>query len=390
VVGAGLAGAKTVEALRAEGFDGRLVLVGAEAHLPYERPPLSKGYLAGTSPRHKAFVHPDEWYSEHDVELHVATSVVELAADQHEVVLSDGARLRYDRLALTTGSRPRRLTLPGADLPAVAYLRDLDDSDRIKSSLRSGARIVIIGGGWIGLEVASAARGCGAEVTVLEGAALPLLRVLGQEVATAFADLHRGHGVDLRCGVSIVGLEPAGAGAVVSLADGTRIAADLVVVGVGILPNSELAGSAGLDVDNGVLADAHLRTSDPDVVVAGDVANAFHPLLARRLRVEHWANAMHQPAVAAATMLGRDASYDRLPYFFSDQYDVGMEYFGYADPAEADAVVLRGDPQSQEYAAFWVRAGRLLAGMHVNRWDDADAIKALPRISSDCVTLSPT
>jgi 3-phenylpropionate/trans-cinnamate dioxygenase ferredoxin reductase component len=298
----------------------------------------------------------------------------------HEVVTSGGDRLVYDKLLLATGATPRRLPVPGADHAAVAYLRSIDDSERIKTALQKDARIAIIGGGWIGLEVAAAARTAGARVTVLEGAALPLLRVLGQEVATVFADLHRAHGVDLRCEISVTGIETGDEGsAVVRLGDGDGIPADLVVVGVGIAPNTGLAEEAGLKVDNGVVVDEHLRTSDPDVFAAGDVANAFHPVLQRQLRVEHWANALHQPDVAARSMLGQDASYDRLPYFFTDQYDLGMEYFGFADPDDCDEVVLRGDVAGLAFAAFWLRSGHVLAAMHVNQWDDADAVKKLAR-----------
>ncbi len=380
VVGGGLAGAKAVEALRSEAFDGRIVLFGAETHRPYERPPLSKDYLMGRAEREKAFVHPEEWYAEHDVELRSSTQVTAVDPSAHEVETEGGDRQAYDKLLIATGASPRRLTIPGADLDAVAYLRSIDDSERIKSALRPGARIAIIGGGWIGLEVAAAARAAGADVTVLEGAHLPLLRVLGSEMATIFADLHTSHGVDLRCDISVAGIESeADGGAAVALGDGARVPADLVIVGVGILPNTTLAEDAGLRVDNGIVVDEHLRSSDPDIFAAGDVANAYHPVLRRQLRVEHWANALHQPSVAARSMLGQEASYGRLPYFFTDQYDLGMEYFGYADPDDYDEVVLRGDVAGLAFAAFWLRSGHVLAGLHVNQWDDADAVKQLVR-----------
>ncbi len=380
VVGAGLAGAKAVEALREHGFDGRIVLLGAEAHRPYERPPLSKDYLMGKAEREKAFVHPQGWYAEHDVDFRPRMEVTALDRFAHEILTSGEDRVVYDKLLLATGSTPRRLPVPGADHAAVAYLRSIDDSERIKAALQPDARIAIIGGGWIGLEVAAAARAAGAQVTVLEGAPLPLLRVLGPEVATVFADLHRAHGVDLRCDISVTGIETDDDGAaVVRLGDGDGIAADLVVVGVGIAPNTGLAEAAGLKVDNGVVVDEYLRTSDPDIFAAGDVANAYHPLLRRQLRVEHWANALHQPDVAARSMLGQEASYGRLPYFFTDQYDLGMEYFGYADPEDCDEVVLRGDVAGLAFAAFWLRSGHVLAGLHVNQWDDADAVKQLVR-----------
>ena len=386
VVGGGLAGAKAVEALRSEGFDGRIVLFGAEAHRPYERPPLSKDYLMGKAEREKAFVHPEEWYAEHDVDLRSGTQVTAVDPSAHEVQTEGGDRQAYDKLLIATGASPRRLTVPGADLDAVAYLRNIDDSERIKSALRPGARIATIGGGWIGLEVAAAARAAGADVTVLEGAHLPLLRVLGPEMATVFADLHTSHGVDLRCDISVAGIESdADGGVAVVLGDGARVPADLVIVGVGILPNSTLAEDAGLRVDNGIVVDEHLRSSDPDIFAAGDVANAYHPLLRRQLRVEHWANALNQPLVAARSMLGVDASYDRLPYFFTDQYDLGMEYFGHAEPDDYDETVVRGDVGALAFAVFWLRSGHVLAAMHVNLWDDADAMKALTRAQQKVV-----
>ena len=309
IVGASLAGAKAAEALRAEGFDGPVVLLGAEPHRPYERPPLSKGYLQGSADRDTVFVHEQAWYAEHQVDLRVDTTVTAVDRGAHELATSDGSRMRYDKLLLTTGASPRRLPVPGSDLAGVRYLRSLDDSDHLKAALRPGARVVIIGAGWIGLETAAAARAAGAEVAVLEQAELPLLGVLGPRVAQVFADLHRDHGVDLRCGVTVEAIQaaradPSSAGAVL-LGDGAEVPADLVVVGVGVSPNVELARSCGLDVDNGILVDSHLVTSDNDILAAGDVANAHHPLLHRRLRVEHWANALHQPVVAARTMLGQ-------------------------------------------------------------------------------------
>jgi len=368
IVGASLAGAKAAETLRKEGFAGRVTLIGDELHRPYERPPLSKGYLLGSAERESVFVHPATWYAEHDVDLRLGTRATAVDARGHEVHLADGDPLRYAALLLATGSEPVRLTIPGADLDGVRYLRRLEDSEALKAAFAEVGRVVVIGGGWIGLEVAAAARTAGLAVTVLEAAALPLLRVLGPEVARVFADLHREHGVDLRCGVHVERILGAGGRVTgVELGGGEVVGADLVVVGVGIRPNTALAQGAGLAVENGVLVDAHLRTSDPDVYAAGDVANAFHPFLERRLRVEHWANAMRQGPVAARSMLGQDATYARLPYFFTDQYDLGMEYNGYA--GAEDRVVLRGDVAGREFIAFWLAEGRVLAGMGVNIWD---------------------
>jgi 3-phenylpropionate/trans-cinnamate dioxygenase ferredoxin reductase subunit len=383
VVGGGLAGGKTVEALRDQGFDGRIVLYAKEQHRPYERPPLSKGYLLGDAERDSVHVHPEDWYAEHDVELRTGVAVTAVDTAQHLVSDSDGGSERYDALLIATGAVPRRLSVPGGDLAGIRYLRTLEDSDRLKASFVPDARVAIIGGGWIGLETAAAARHAGASVTVLEGAELPLLRVLGPEIARVFAQLHLDHGVDLRTRVTVEALEPAadepGRVGAVRLGDGERVPADVVVVGVGILPDVELAEGAGLHVDNGIVVDAHLRTSVPDVYAAGDVANADHPLLGRPVRVEHWANALHQPEVAAASMLGIESVYDRLPYFFTDQYDVGMEYVGDVGPGGYDEVVTRGDVAKREFVAFWLREGRVLAGMNVNVWDVVDDVLAVIR-----------
>ncbi|WP_328388975.1 FAD-dependent oxidoreductase [Streptomyces sp. NBC_00400] len=378
IAGAGLAGAKAAETLRAEGFDGPVVLLGDERERPYERPPLSKGYLLGTSEKEKVYVHPPQWYAEHDVDLRLGNAVTALDPAGHEVTLADGSRLGYAKLLLATGSTPRPLPVPGADLEGVHTLRRLADSDRLKEVFRSASRVVVIGGGWIGLETTAAARAAGAEVTVLESAPLPLLGVLGPEVAQIFAGLHTGHGVALRCGTQVTEITGTN-GAVdgVRLADGTRIAADAVIVGIGITPNTEPAAAAGLKVDNGVVVDERLCSSHPDIYAAGDVANAYHPLLGRHLRVEHWANALHQPRTAARAMLGQEVRYDRLPYFFTDQYDLGMEYTGYVEPAGYDRVVFRGDTAAREFIAFWLSGGRVLAGMNVNVWDVTDPIRAL-------------
>jgi 3-phenylpropionate/trans-cinnamate dioxygenase ferredoxin reductase subunit len=379
IIGGGLAGAKAAQALREQGFGGELVLVGEEEHQPYERPPLSKDYLARKVELQSVFVHPPQWYGEHDVRLRLGVAATAIDRAAHEVTLADGSRIGYDRLLLATGASPRRLPVPGADAEGVHYLRRIEHSDAIHSTF--GGRLVVIGAGWIGLEVAAAARQAGSEVTVVEVAELPLLAVLGPEVATVFADLHRDHGVDLRLSTQPTEITTVGGRASgVRLADGTTIEADAVVIGVGIRPNTELAEAAGLTVDNGVVVDTSLRSSDSDVFAAGDVANALHPVLGRHIRVEHWANALNQPATAAAAMLGADASYDELPYFYTDQYDLGMEYIGYTEPRGYDRVVIRGDAAKREFIAFWLDAGnRVLAGMNVNIWDVVDPIKALIR-----------
>ena len=370
VVGAGLAGATAVTTLREAGYDGRIVLFGAEPHPPYERPPLSKGYLLGKDPLETAFVHEPGWYDDQDIDLRLGTRVTGLDVDAHVVRTAD-AEQSYDRLLLATGASPRRLPLADDGAIPVAYLRTIEDSDRIKASFGAGRRLVIVGGGWIGLEVAAAAREAGTDVTVLEAAAQPLLGVLGPEVAEIFAGLHRAHGVDLRLGATVTAADLEGA--------------DLVVVGIGVTPDVALAQDAGLATENGVLVDAQLRTSDPDVYAVGDIANQQHPVLGRRIRVEHWDTAIQQARVAAANLLGGTASYDRQPYFFTDQYDLGMEYVGNA--SGGDEVVIRGDRDALRFTAFWARDGRVVAGMHVNDWDAIDPIRGIVGRSVDLARL---
>lgn len=378
IVGAGLAGAKAAEALRAEGFTGTITLIGDEPERPYERPPLSKGYLQGDDEREKVFVHPQDWYQDHNVDLRLGSPTTAIDRDTSEVTLADGTTIGYDKLLISTGSSPRVLDLPGAGLDGVVYLRRIGDSERIRSRFEAGGPVAIIGAGWIGLESAAAARTAGLEVTVLEMADLPLQKILGDDVAKVFADLHAAHGVDMRFGVEVEELTGAdGRVTGVRLSDGTVIEARTVLVGVGITPNVDLAERAGLEVNNGIVVDEHLRTSDADIVAAGDVASAYHPRLGKHIRVEHWANALNQPAVAAKSMLGEDTSYDRSPYFFSDQYDLGMEYTGYVEPGGYDRVVFRGDPNSGPFIAFWTNQDRVLAGMNVNLWDVTDDIKGL-------------
>jgi 3-phenylpropionate/trans-cinnamate dioxygenase ferredoxin reductase subunit len=378
IVGGGLAGAKAAEALREQGFTGPVVLIAEESSLPYERPPLSKDYLAGKAERDSFVVHPAEWYAEHQVDLRRDTTVTAVDTAAHRVRLADGSELGYAKLLLATGSRPRTLPLPGADADGVLHLRRVEDADRIRSTISSISRLAVIGAGWIGLEVTAAARAAGVEVTVLESGELPLLRVLGSEVATVFADLHAANGVNFRFGVGVEEIATEqGRATGVRLADGSTVLADAVLVAVGAVPNVSLAVEAGLAVDGGVLVDAGLRTSDPDVFAVGDIASQDHPVLKRRVRVEHWANALNQPAVAATGMLGGSGVYSELPYFFTDQYDLGMEYTGLAEPGGYDRVVFRGDVAAREFIAFWLSDNRVLAGMNVNVWDVTDGIKGL-------------
>jgi NADPH-dependent 2,4-dienoyl-CoA reductase/sulfur reductase-like enzyme len=379
IVGGGLAGAKTAEALRAKDFDGSIVLLSAEDHLPYERPPLSKEHVAGKKALDDFTVHHGDWYRDHHVDLRLGTTATALDREAHEVRLPDGSTLGYDKLALATGSRSRRPPIPGSDAAGVHYLRTIEESDGLIGALTAGSRLVVIGAGWIGLEVAAQARERGAVVTIVEAAALPLLGSLGPEMGTVFAELHREHGVDLHfeAGVEEITTD-SGRVTGVRLATGDVLPADAVLVAVGAQPNVELAEQAGLAVDGGVLVDATLTTSDPDIVAVGDIAAQQHPVLGTRIRVEHWANALNQPAVAAATMLGKPAEYANLPYFFTDQYDLGMEYVGYAPTGGYDRLVVRGDVTRREFVAFWLGAdNRVMAGMNVNVWDVTDAVKKL-------------
>jgi 3-phenylpropionate/trans-cinnamate dioxygenase ferredoxin reductase subunit len=375
IVGASLGGAKAAEALRAEGFGGRLLLVGAENDRPYERPPLSKDYLRGDVGRETVYVHAEGFYAEHDIDLRLGRTAVELNTAASELTLDDGETVLYDRLLLATGAEPRTLTIPGNELDGVMYLRSIDDCDALRTRLDRGGAVVVIGAGWIGAEVAASARQRGLDVTVVEPASVPLERVLGTELGAIYRDIHADHGVRMLLGTGVERFEGGSAVERVRTSDGRTVECDFVVVGVGVRPRTELAARAGIAIENGVLADARLRTGAPGVFVAGDVANAYHPFYGERVRVEHWANALHQGPLVARTMLGHDDVYDRLPYFFSDQYDVGMEYSGHS--TGADRVVFRGDPATREFIAFWLAKGRVVAGMNVNVWDVADTIRAL-------------
>ncbi|MBF6273595.1 MULTISPECIES: NAD(P)/FAD-dependent oxidoreductase [Nocardia] len=379
IVGGGLAAAKLAESLRDNDFDGAITLIGEEAQLPYERPPLSKEHLLGKKSLADFTVHTEQWYRDHEVELLLGTTVTAIDRSSKTVALPDGSTRPYDKLALATGSRSRRLPIPGADAEGVHMLRTIGQSDALISLFGSARRLVVVGAGWIGLEVTAAARTAGLEVTVLEVGAVPLQGALGEEMGAVFGELHRAHGVDLRCGVKAAEIVTAdGKATGVRLDDDTVVDADAVLIAVGARPNIELAADAGLAVEGGVLVDESLASSDPDIVAVGDIADQQHPVLGQRVRVEHWATALNQPAVAALTMLDRPATYDRLPYFFTDQYDLGMEYTGFVAPGATTSVVVRGDTASREFVAFWLDQGnRVLAGMNVNVWDVTDRIKEL-------------
>ncbi|MEV4927185.1 NAD(P)/FAD-dependent oxidoreductase [Streptomyces roseoverticillatus] len=389
IVGGGLAGAKAAETLRAEGFTGRVILICDEREHPYERPPLSKGYLTGKEDRDSVFVHEPAWYAQADIELHLGQPAVHLDRADRSVRLGDGTRVHYDKLLLATGAEPRRLDIPGTGLAGVHHLRRLAHAERLRGVLaslgRDNGHLVIAGAGWIGLEVAAAARSYGAEVTVVEPEPTPLHPVLGPELGQLFTDLHSEHGVRFHFGARLT--EITGQDGMVLAArtdDGEEHPAHAVLAAIGAAPRTALAEAAGLALvdradGGGIAVDASLRTSDPEIYAAGDVAAAEHPALGTRLRVEHWANALHTGPAAARAMLGQEVAYDRVPYFFSDQYDIGLEYSGYAPPGSYDQVVCRGDVGKREFIAFWLAEGRLLAGMNVNVWDVTDTVQKLIR-----------
>jgi 3-phenylpropionate/trans-cinnamate dioxygenase ferredoxin reductase subunit len=359
------------------------VLIGTETERPYERPPLSKGLLLGTTGRDDPYVHPADWYAGHQVELRTGETVENIHRDRHTVRTSAGEELHYDKLLLATGAEPRSLPVPGGD--TALTLRTFADSERIRTTIEPETSLVLIGAGWIGLEVAAFARQRGATVTVVESLDRPLPRVLDEQLSAVFTGLHREQGVEFRFGAQVTEIRD---GAVV-LAGGETIPANVVLAAVGVAPRVTLAQDAHLDVDNGVLVDARLTTSDPDIFAAGDIANIDHPLLKGRVRVEHWANALNGGPVAARAMLGQDVRYDKLPYFFTDQYDLGMEYAGWVPPGARPDVVIRGDRDAREFIAFWTVDGRVVAGMNVNVWDVTDQIQDLIRAGLDGTTVDP-
>jgi 3-phenylpropionate/trans-cinnamate dioxygenase ferredoxin reductase subunit len=377
IVGASVAGATAAAELRTSGFEGRIALVGAEPEVPYERPPLSKGYLLGKVRRESAFVREPEFYGQHEIELMLGTRATSIDADDGRVTLDGGAKLEFDRLLLATGAEPRRLRIPGADLEGVYYLRTLADSDALRERFQAGGHALVVGAGWIGSEVAACARQDGLEVTMLDPHQLPNERIFGREVGEFYRDVHARHGVELLLGEQVEAFEGAGSVQRVRTASGRVVECDFVVAGIGVVPRTELAKAAGLEIENGVAVDAHLASSMQNVYAAGDVADAWHPFYRHRIRVEHWFNALNQGPVAARGMLGEATEYDRIPYFFSDQYDVSMEYSGYT--TKWDEVVFRGDRDAGEFVAFWMKDGRVVAGMNVNVWDVNEHVQSLVR-----------
>lgn len=382
VVGGGVAATRAVETVRDEGHDGPVTVLAGEPRLPYDRPPLSKAVLKGEDEPDSTVLHDESWYAEHDVDVRLGQRASRLDVEAHRVFLAGGDELPYERLLLATGSRVQRLSVPGADLDGVVTLRTLEESVALRDRMATGPRVVVVGAGWIGLEAAAAARAHGCEVTVVSPVA-PLARVLGDRLSRVFAALHRDNGVDLVLQTGVQSMRGTGRVEAVVTTDGRVLPADLVVVGVGVAPNTELAADAGLDLAEdlgGVVVDSSLRTTHPDVFAVGDIAAwPCRPLGDRRLRVEHWANAYDGGPVAGRGLLGQDATHDVLPFFWSDQYDVGMEYAGHvADPGSAD-LVTRGDLDGREFMAFWLVGGRVEAGMHVNVWDTIDDVQTLIR-----------
>jgi 3-phenylpropionate/trans-cinnamate dioxygenase ferredoxin reductase subunit len=377
VVGASLSGAKAAEELRELGFDGRIVLVGSEPDRPYERPPLSKDYLRGESEREKVYVHDEDFYERQQIELLTSRTATALDPDAHRVTLDDGQSITYDKLLLSTGAEPRRLSVPGAELDGIYYLRTLADAQSLRGRLEVGGRVAVVGAGWIGSEVAASARQKGLEVTLIDPLELPNERIFGREIGSFYRDIHAQHGVELALADGVAAFEGNGRVAAVRTSSGRLIECDLAVVGIGVAPRIELGADAGLQIDNGIVVDEQLRTSAPDIFAAGDVANAWHPFFGARIRVEHWANALNQGPAAARAMLGESSSYERIPYFFSDQYEIGMEYSGFA--IDWEKVVFRGDREAGEFLAFWLKDGRVVAGMNVNVWDVNDQVQALIR-----------
>jgi 3-phenylpropionate/trans-cinnamate dioxygenase ferredoxin reductase subunit len=380
IVGGGLAAATAAETLRGEGFDGVIRLVGAETHHPYIRPPLSKEYLKGDAELDTVFVQQDAWYDDNQIDLLLGRSAQELDVGSHELTLDDGQRLHYDRLLLATGASSRRLSVEGSDASGIYYLRTIEDSESLREQIAAGGkRIVVVGSGWIGLEVTAAARGFGNDVTVIGMENVPLSAALGEELGAVFGGLHREHDVTLRlpAGIRSFAVENGRVTGVVT--DSETLPADIVVVGVGAVPNIELAKNASLAVENGVLTDERMRTAAPDVFAAGDVANAFHPVVEQHMRNEHWANAINGGKAAARSMLDRDGVFDDIPYFYTDQYDLGMEYSGYPPLTRDAQVVYRGDLAGREFVAFWHLDGRVVAGMNVNVWDVNEDVQSLIR-----------
>jgi 3-phenylpropionate/trans-cinnamate dioxygenase ferredoxin reductase subunit len=389
IIGANLAGGRAAEALRQSGFDGRIVLVGAEPDRPYERPPLSKEYLRREMPEGKLYLRPPGYYEEQRIELRLGVSATRLDPTERIVELESGERLDYDKVLIATGCTVRRLNIPGSDLGRVRYLRTRTESAELAMLLDKARRVVVVGGGFIGSEVAASARTLGKEVTILEASAVPLVRALGTRMGEVCAGIHRDHGVDLRLSCRVQEFRGAGRVEEVVLADGSKVECDLAVVGVGVTPTVDWLQGSGVDLDNGVLVNEYCETNLGGVYAAGDVANAWNPSLGERLRVEHYDNAQNHGTAAGKVMAGGREPYAPIPYFWSDQYEYTMQYVGHA--RGDDEVILRGDLPKRSFTAFYLREGRVRAGFAIGRPKDIMATRRLiqtgkqvdPRVLAD-------
>ncbi|MGZ4105236.1 MAG: NAD(P)/FAD-dependent oxidoreductase [Actinomycetota bacterium] len=374
IVGANLAGGRAAETLRAEGFDGRIALIGEEPHRPYERPPLSKEFLRGEQPLDKAFLRAEEWYADNEVELLLGVRAERIDLGDRAVELAGGNRVSYDKLLLCTGGRPRMLPIPGATLPGIATFRTMGDARALSDVLKPGAHVVVVGAGFIGSEIAASARTLGCEVDLFEAEAVPLVRALGEQIGRIPGEIHWETGVRLHTAIRVEGFEGDDRVRRVNTSEGP-FEADVVVVGVGIAPNVELAQDAGLEVKNGIVVDELCRTSAPDVFAAGDIANHPNPYMGEHIRVEHWQNAQNQGAAAARAMRGGTEPFAEVPWFWSDQYDLNLQMAGH--PLRWDELVFRGDVDARKFSAFYLDHGKLVAAVGFNKGKDVRGARAL-------------
>lgn len=387
IIGGGLAAGRAARMLREQGYDGDVTVIASEPHFPYQRPPLSKGVLQGSEAPDSVYLQPDEWYAQQRIEVRPGVAVTAIDTAAHNVSLGDGSSLAYDKLLIATGSRSRKLPIEGHELRGVQTLRTLDEALALRAALAEGGKnLVLIGSGWIGMEVAASARTLGNRVTIFEREDVPLSVALGDQIGAAFKQVHESNGVVFHMNSHVerilgneAGNSPAGTYVTGVQADGAIVPADLVLIGVGAIPNTELAIEAGIDVDNGILTDASFATSAPDVFAAGDVASVMHPTVGTRVRSEHWSNAINQGKAAARAMLGEAVSYDEIPYFYTDQFDLGVELSGYAHLMRDAEIVIRGDLEGRKYMAFWMLDGKVVAGMNVNIWDVNETVQKLIR-----------
>jgi 3-phenylpropionate/trans-cinnamate dioxygenase ferredoxin reductase component len=368
IVGAGLAGGGAAATLRQEGFDGKVVLIGAEPQPPYERPPLSKEYLRGEASFERALVQPPGFYDENGIEARFGVRATRVDAAEKVVELDSGERVAYERLLIATGSRNRRLPIPGLDLEGIHSLRTVADSDRIRAEIAPGRKAVVVGMGFIGSEVAASLRQSGVDVVVVDRNEVPLRRVLGEEVGRVIEGIHRDHGTSMIFEDTVAAFEGAGRVERVTTARGRRIECDFVVVGLGVEPVTDLLADTGAGIDNGVVVDEYCRTGVEGIYAAGDVANHYHPVFGRRIRVEHWQNALKQGPAAARNMLEKGEPYDEVPWFWSDQYEYNLQYAGFH--TEWDELVVRGSMEERNFVAFYRKDRRVLAAVAVNRGKD--------------------